>query len=42
MLGIPKDSVILCPYSEDWRLYFEKEKTTKLVQLSSSSNILNT
>lgn len=26
MLGIPKDSVILCPYSEDWKLYFEKEK----------------
>lgn len=27
MLGISKNSVMLCPYSEEWRLLFEKEKT---------------
>ncbi|WP_461612999.1 GrpB family protein [Clostridium sp. Marseille-QA1073] len=25
-MGIPRDSVTLCPYSEEWKLYFEKEK----------------
>lgn len=27
MLGIPKESVMLCPYSQDWKILFEQEKT---------------
>lgn len=27
MLGVSKNSVMLCPYSEEWHLLFEKEKT---------------
>lgn len=26
MLGISKNSVMICPYSEEWRLNFEREK----------------
>lgn len=27
MLGVPKNSVMLCPYSEEWKILFEREKT---------------
>jgi GrpB-like predicted nucleotidyltransferase (UPF0157 family) len=26
MIGIPKNSVVLCPYSEEWETLFEREK----------------